>query len=186
MANIGIPTQYKNHNFRSRLEARWASFFDLLEWQWEYEPVDFNGWIPDFAIYGADIIYVEIKLVVTFPEDVAQKIEKSGCDKEVLILGQTVPITNEDSGPSFGWIGEFIPSENGGRWVDATEINRWYIACFSRGYNVGNKIGFGAHNSIFHNDKITRSYAFYHNVTEDEIQPLWAEAGNKAQWKPVA
>lgn len=38
-----IPTKYNGINFRSRLEAKWAAFFDLLEWNWEYEPCDFNG-----------------------------------------------------------------------------------------------------------------------------------------------
>lgn len=45
-----IPTNYSNVNFRSRLEARWACFFDLLEWHWDYEPIDLNGWIPDFYV----------------------------------------------------------------------------------------------------------------------------------------
>lgn len=33
-----IPTMYKGINFRSRLEARWAVFFDTLGIEWEYEP----------------------------------------------------------------------------------------------------------------------------------------------------
>ena len=33
-----IPTKYAGHTFRSRLEARWALFFDLLHLPWEYEP----------------------------------------------------------------------------------------------------------------------------------------------------
>jgi hypothetical protein len=44
------PTTYGGVNFRSRLEARWAAFFDLLEWKWEYEPVDLYGWVPDFRL----------------------------------------------------------------------------------------------------------------------------------------
>ena len=47
-----IKTKYKNIKFRSRLEARWAAFFDLLKWDWEYEPIDCSGWIPDFVLYG--------------------------------------------------------------------------------------------------------------------------------------
>lgn len=42
------PTTYNGVRFRSRLEAQWAAFFDLIEWQWEYEPIDFVGWTPDF------------------------------------------------------------------------------------------------------------------------------------------
>jgi hypothetical protein len=45
-----IPTKYAGTQFRSRLEARWAAFFDLLAWQWEYEPIDLAGYIPDFIV----------------------------------------------------------------------------------------------------------------------------------------
>lgn len=45
-----IPTVYGGVCFRSRLEARWAAFFDLIEWSWLYEPIDLNGWIPDFQL----------------------------------------------------------------------------------------------------------------------------------------
>jgi hypothetical protein len=44
------PTNYGGTLFRSRLEARWAAFFDLAGWKWEYEPIDFVGWTPDFLI----------------------------------------------------------------------------------------------------------------------------------------
>ena len=33
-----VETFYKGYRFRSRLEARWAAFFDLCKWRWEYEP----------------------------------------------------------------------------------------------------------------------------------------------------
>lgn len=33
-----IPTKYAGHLFRSRLEARWAVFFDALKISWQYEP----------------------------------------------------------------------------------------------------------------------------------------------------
>lgn len=45
-----IPTRYAGVNFRSRLEARWAAFFDLAKWKWRYEPIDLPGWIPDFWV----------------------------------------------------------------------------------------------------------------------------------------
>jgi hypothetical protein len=46
-----IPTVYAGVQFRSRLEARWAAFFDLLGWKWEYEPFDLEGYIPDFLLH---------------------------------------------------------------------------------------------------------------------------------------
>ena len=45
-----IPTIYAEVLFRSRLEARYAAFFDFAEWEWEYEPLDLKGWIPDFLV----------------------------------------------------------------------------------------------------------------------------------------
>jgi hypothetical protein len=52
-----IPTRYAGCHFRSRLEARWAVFFDALGIQWEYEPEGFVGWfnepyLPDFLLPG--------------------------------------------------------------------------------------------------------------------------------------
>jgi hypothetical protein len=66
-------THYKGYRFRSRLEARWAVFFDALSVPWEYEPEGFEtpeGWyLPDFKITPrlagqvalSEPIYVEIK-----------------------------------------------------------------------------------------------------------------------------
>lgn len=47
-----IETRYKGRLFRSRLEARWAVWFDVLGVTWEYEKegFDVNGrwYLPDF------------------------------------------------------------------------------------------------------------------------------------------
>lgn len=50
-----IQTEYKECLFRSRLEARWAFFFDLMGIKWEYEPEGIildNGtyYLPDFFL----------------------------------------------------------------------------------------------------------------------------------------
>ena len=57
-----IPTTYNGINFRSRLEAKWACFFDNIGWRYEYEPIDLNGYIPDFLIKGSHSqFFVEVK-----------------------------------------------------------------------------------------------------------------------------
>lgn len=68
---------------RSRLEATWAAFFDEMRIDWEYEPVDMDGWIPDFAIWmmsrqGSDRLtpepmYVEVKPIWDLKGGLAQK-----------------------------------------------------------------------------------------------------------------
>ena len=50
-----IETFYNGYRFRSRLEARWAVFFDALGVEYDYEPEGFdlgNGlyYLPDFKI----------------------------------------------------------------------------------------------------------------------------------------
>jgi hypothetical protein len=50
-----IETWYKGHRFRSRLEARWAVFFDALQFRWEYEPQGYvlpntGCYLPDFKV----------------------------------------------------------------------------------------------------------------------------------------
>jgi len=37
-----IPTRYAGCHFRSRLEARWAVFFDRLGVAWQYEPEGYD------------------------------------------------------------------------------------------------------------------------------------------------
>ena len=60
-----IETEYNGYRFRSRLEARWAVFFDASKIQYEYEPEGFvlsNGdkYLPDFYLPDFEL-YVEIK-----------------------------------------------------------------------------------------------------------------------------
>lgn len=71
-----IETIYNGYRFRSRLEARWAVFFDALGIEYEYEPEGFdlgNGlyYLPDFLLHnivpryaqGDELknVYVEVK-----------------------------------------------------------------------------------------------------------------------------
>jgi hypothetical protein len=62
-----IETHYAGRHFRSRLEARWAVFYDALHIAWRYEPEGFRLaddllYLPDFYLPHLDC-YVEIKPV---------------------------------------------------------------------------------------------------------------------------
>jgi hypothetical protein len=56
-----IETVYKGYRFRSRLEARWAVFFDALGIKWEYEKEGYDlgkagrylpdFWLPDYKYW---------------------------------------------------------------------------------------------------------------------------------------
>lgn len=67
MATLSIPaieTSYKGHVFRSRLEARWAVFFDAMGIKYLYEndgfDLDGRWYLPDFFIPDWDS-FIEIK-----------------------------------------------------------------------------------------------------------------------------
>ena len=77
-----IQTEYNGYLFRSRLEARWAVFFDACGVDYEYEPEGYkldNGllYLPDFLLHGVDgrdggDLFVEVKGKMTDRD--AQKI----------------------------------------------------------------------------------------------------------------
>lgn len=64
-----IETEYNGYRFRSRLEARWAVFFDAAGIKYEYEPEGFEvkvnskeiyRYLPDFYLPDFDL-WVEVK-----------------------------------------------------------------------------------------------------------------------------
>lgn len=61
-----IETRYAGCRFRSRLEARYAVFFDALDLRWDYEAEGYetpHGWyLPDFVLHlpNGDVLF-EVK-----------------------------------------------------------------------------------------------------------------------------
>lgn len=66
MSITPLETRYAGCRFRSRLEARWAVFFDHLGIKWEYEPQGYavgrnkQPYLPDFRLPELDTL-VEVK-----------------------------------------------------------------------------------------------------------------------------
>lgn len=90
MSNFkAIETVYQGYKFRSRLEARWAVFFDKMNYYWEYEPEGFEGkcwngdyfrYLPDFKLYPSGkrqeyYFWVEVKGDPLFLKNNWQKLE---------------------------------------------------------------------------------------------------------------
>ena len=73
-----IETRYNGYRFRSRLEARWAVFFDKCNIRYEYESEGYelpNGkkYLPDFYLPDLDV-HVEVKR--NTPEGIKEVREK--------------------------------------------------------------------------------------------------------------
>jgi hypothetical protein len=56
-----IQTEYKGRLFRSRLEARWAVFFETANIRWEYEPEGY--WVSDEP-YLPDFFLPDIRMMI--------------------------------------------------------------------------------------------------------------------------
>jgi hypothetical protein len=41
---------YNEMEFRTKLLARWAAFFDLAGWAWQVNPAPVGDWLPDFSV----------------------------------------------------------------------------------------------------------------------------------------
>lgn len=91
-----IETVYNGYRFRSRLEARWAVFFDALEIEYQYEPEGFETdggfYLPDFYL-PVEKCYVEVKGTDEALFEDGKKIafaidyNATPCSEGLLILG---------------------------------------------------------------------------------------------------
>lgn len=93
--NCAIETEYAGCRFRSRLEARWAVFFDAIgiKWQYEEQGYEFGGYryLPDFYLPESND-FVEVK-------GDPKGIQKDFCRMSV-ILGASSPIPGFVEGKS--------------------------------------------------------------------------------------
>jgi len=173
-----IPTLYGGVQYRSRLEAKWAAFFDLVGWPYQYEPFDLDGWIPDFLL-GSKVL-VEVKPVTEFPQEIADEILASAEHAfsesehdcwEILILGCQVPIDDPHIDCGIGWLTDGLHF-----WGEATLVD--YDGKVDFCHTVGSfhgRIHGGYNGGSWGEGKI---------VNQDFLMQKWREAGNRVQWKP--
>lgn len=175
----GIPTTYGGQQFRSTLEASWAAFFDELEWPWEYEPYELDGYIPDFVLpFAAGPILVEIKPEHYLDRLKAQtgRLEGSTWEHEAIVVGST-PCVQESSKaaePVLGWMAE----EAHGAWTwgagalfRCTKCRQWSIHhrtgswhCRVNGCGDGNR--------------------HVAQLEPHTVMRAWRSAHSKARWRP--
>lgn len=74
-----IETLYQGYKFRSRLEARWAVFFDAMGIKYQYEPegFEFDGirYLPDFYLPELNY-FVEVKGMSDHLADDIERVQK--------------------------------------------------------------------------------------------------------------
>lgn len=177
-----IITTYRNVRFRSRLEARWAAFFDQLLWPWLYEPLDLAGYIPDFILpFTHDPVLVEVKPAIYLSdlEPYQQKITESGWAHEAVIVGATL-FQDDPNEAMLGLLGQHFDDPAKLVWGDSAVLmlceecaetsfcaqdQSWH--CRRRGCYTGN----------------TTREAHATPETVAMFQRQWAIAGNLVQWR---
>jgi hypothetical protein len=174
-----IETRYADTLFRSRLEARWAAFFDALCWPWTYEPPIGRGYLPDFVISGAAPLVVEVKPAVV-QQDYFNAVSKvrdgleNRWEHQTLIVGLSPVATSLQNccclHPAVGLLGR------GGSFAPAS----WYrcpvctaIAVARPGAQfTGTPCGHAADGSEVGGPALRA------------VEALWAQATNRVRWTP--
>ena len=90
-----IDTVYNGYKFRSRLEARWAVFFDEIGVEYRYEPEGFDldgvWYLPDFYLPGLEK-WVEVKPYEPTEEEVNKcALLAAATGKEVWLTFGEIP-----------------------------------------------------------------------------------------------
>ncbi len=96
-----IETLFQGYRFRSRLEARWATFFDALELPWNYESEGYqleNGqlYLPDFNIdlTSQHTAWYEVRPRGSLPDGKFSAFQ-SECQCATFLAGDPVDVFSE-------------------------------------------------------------------------------------------
>lgn len=168
-----IPTRYRGVWYRSRLEAKWAAFFDRCSWAFTYEPADLGAWSPDFSVLtgnrGADL--VEVKPISSFDYRTSSRMltsaKRAGFNGMLLKLG--VAPTMRSFGYQIGWTCAVGGSSQFSRLPE-----EWASAVLHQNDNY-EPIGIC---QIFPSDDVVPT-----DLCSGLGEEYWNEASNSVQWK---
>ena len=154
MAIQAIQTKYKGYRFRSRLEARWAVFFDTLGIEWEYEkegyqlsqiPLPpFEGayrdekkedvfYLPDFYLPQFNC-FVEVKNARPTQDEEIKAVRLVYYTQKNLLFVGAIPNESELGGIRLyedSYIGEFISYEHN---LENLACSQYYTNDFNHGW----------------------------------------------------
>lgn len=171
-----IPTTYRGVRMRSRLEARWAAFFDAIDWPWQYEPFDLSGYIPDFVLpFAAGSLLIEVKPAHSLADLHAHtpKIDATDWDKEALVVGVDLfPSSAFGDNPSVGVIRE----ADGPEWF-------WDEAPLAKCISCGHVFPF--HGSASWRCRVCGADDgnAHMGSAPTDLRDRWVAAGNRVQWR---
>lgn len=180
----GIPTLYAGVEFRSRAEARWAAFFDIVRWPWIYEPFDEDGYIPDFVLrFKREPVLVEVKGGCTEYvelEDHVAKLETAARRRgsvHALMLAAAPMNVDSEWELSIGMLGQLVDERQGFSW-DAARVNG---PCGSHRVSIYH--GLLSYHCVACGVYNGGSGPHYDGDMRDIVVNAWAEASNRTKWR---
>jgi hypothetical protein len=192
-----IPTEYRGRIYRSRLEARWAAFFDRLGLVHEYEPFDLGAWSPDFLLTDLQTL-VEVKPLTEFDAETWAKMAVAYKERKPdgsLLLTRVAPQLLKHGEVEIGWLAipwhdeGFIPHRAFLGWVpDGEQPFFWpeIIATVGRPVGWTTTTGYGF---VFEGDyqpsKDELERLKWPETYGEHTMGLWAKATADVQWHHV-
>jgi hypothetical protein len=172
--------------------------FDLLRWRWEYEPIDLDGYIPDFVLrFKAGPVLVEVKPEFTVDaliDRASRKIDRSGWRSpnlnDALIVGAACELDNEWwETPGIGALRQVsdvvTPTFSGdelmglGEPCETWDVGVWHTCAACRGPSMH-------HATQSWVCTVCGAYDgdhFLGSIGDGTIEACWREAGNAVRWK---
>lgn len=188
-----LPTLYRGRMYRSRLEARWAAFFDRLGWAYEYEPFDLGSWSPDFLLTEQNVL-VEIKPLTEFDQGVADKmldatlgmrLDDDACG---LFMPRVAPVP-DGTGVSLGWLCcQYAPDALTTTFYDTALVwrtHRHKPCMLADAISVGDEAVWTMGGDCMPKPERPDGKEFDGwRLYQAHTMRLWAEASNAVQWEP--
>jgi len=134
-----IQTSYKGYRFRSRLEARWAVYFDMIGWNWLYEHEGFDLgegdlYLPDFFLPECGL-YVEIKACMPDVDELRKAKKLALSSSRGVVFGIGLPDPEKLSSGLDGFTGQDDGTGKvGGYRKDVAALNKY---CFIKWGRAG-------------------------------------------------
>lgn len=172
-----IPTTYNGRLYRSRLEAKWAAFFDLLGWSHEYEPFDLGAWSPDFLVKPLGLEYLtEIKPITEFHNETGDKMLRAVVNKVqgpryrgIYLFGVCPELALDGKAVRIGWTNPI--SEDGAYRGWRPNYIVWWQHSLTPSFSP----------MTVREEML--SVSDYRSYPEHTMN-LWADATSRAQWHP--
>lgn len=179
---LAKETTYKGIKFRSRLEAKWAYFFDEMGWEYQYEPSEINGYNPDFIIscnskhYECKDIIVEVKPSVFCDEKYIKETIKKYKDVKAHIL-----VLNDKPFGKSKWRDDLIFLGYGSQCL-TEEHDFNYPLEFQMKINNDFSSESGIWDGMIHGNQDRKSFCDIDTEDFWDLLKIWVDAGNETRF----